>query len=244
LAATNPDSEVVRFMADLTETARAFAAAYPYMFSFVIGTPVFLAVLFAARRRLASVLVAGLVLVPFAPLAIFHETAYWSPRRIGDLPLGVEDALYLFVSGSFAYALAGLVRPFPSIQASSASATARRTAQITIAALAVWTVVAFAPVGDFLASCVIAAIAGLGGIVLWPARAKAALIAGGGSSLYHGANLAGILALNPDFASAFASGASSAKIFVTEMLFQFLLAATHVLFFAWALEPKVETFSR
>jgi hypothetical protein len=124
-------------MADLTETARAFAGAYPYMFAYVIGMPVYLAVLIAARRSFVSILAAGLVLVPFAPLAVFHETAYWSPRRIGGLPVGVEDALYLFVSGSFAYALAGLVHPFPQIRISGVTRAARRVALITIAALVV-----------------------------------------------------------------------------------------------------------
>jgi hypothetical protein len=225
-------------MADLTETARAFAGAYPYMFAYVIGMPVYLAVLIAARRSFVSILAAGLVLVPFAPLAVFHETAYWSPRRIGGLPVGVEDALYLFVSGSFAYALAGLVHPFPQIRISGVTRAARRVALITIAALVVSIAFALAPFGGFMASCIIAGTAGVAGIALWPSRARAALAAGAGSALYHGSNLAGILAINPDFASAFASGARPAAIFMTEMLFQFLLAAAHVLYFAWVIEPR------
>lgn len=225
-------------MAGLLETARAFVDAYPYLSTFIVGAPVYLAVLYHARHILLSVMIAGFILVPFAPLAVFHETTYWSPQRLGGSPIGVEDALYLFVSGSFAWALAGLVQPVPAIGAAAAISAVSRAVKLTLAALAVWTVVALAPIGGFAASCIIAALAGLAGITMWPSRARAALIAGMGSALYHAANLAGILALNPDFAQAFASGDRPILLFATEMLFQFLLAAAHVLYFGWIIEPR------
>jgi hypothetical protein len=110
----------------------AFVTDHPYL---VANIPVLLAILVAARRLpesgVARLLVpAGLLCLPSALIAFTFDGDYWSPPRLGDLAIGLEDLIFCFDCG----ALAWLAAAFPFRQR-IVSAVCWRTAGIRFTAL-------------------------------------------------------------------------------------------------------------
>lgn len=113
----------------------SFLAAHPYLLANLIGGSVLALLIWRSTDR-RTVVAAGLVLVPFFPLALLHQTGYWAPARLGGLPLGIEDASYLFISGAAGWAVAGLMHPLPSVARAPVRRVLRRLAVLSLAGFA------------------------------------------------------------------------------------------------------------
>jgi hypothetical protein len=55
-------------------------------------------------RRLS--LWSGLACLPCSILALLHNGSYWNPIRLGNWPIGIEDLIFTFVTGTMAWLLA------------------------------------------------------------------------------------------------------------------------------------------
>lgn len=78
-----------------------FLRAYPYLFA---NLPLLFIMFLAAktvwpRHYGRLTLLCGVAGIPCAALALIHEKSYWTPARLGGLPLGVEDLVFSFVCG-------------------------------------------------------------------------------------------------------------------------------------------------
>ena len=82
---------------------------YPYFFASLLGLAFVLVGYATAKGQRQAMLLAGLGLVPLAPLAILHEDTYWSPVRLNGGQLGVEDVLFLFQTGAMSWLLAAAI---------------------------------------------------------------------------------------------------------------------------------------
>ncbi|MCP4383166.1 MAG: hypothetical protein GY798_17400 [Hyphomicrobiales bacterium] len=74
-----------------------------YLLSTLVGIPGVLIALAVAGQYRLSVLIAGLIETLHAPPLVWFDGVYWSPQRIGDLAVGVEDVLVCFSLGAGAW---------------------------------------------------------------------------------------------------------------------------------------------
>jgi len=77
-----------------------FIQGHPYFFSGLLGLALALAGYSVAGNQRGAMLVAGLSLIPLAPLAALYEASYWSPVRLGGWRVGIEDVIFVFHSGA------------------------------------------------------------------------------------------------------------------------------------------------
>jgi hypothetical protein len=217
-----------------------FLAAHPYLATNLVGVPVWLLLFALSRGRRATMLAAGMALVPFAPAALLHDGPYWRPGRLLDAAVGIEDALYLFLSGSFAWAAARMACRLPEFAGVNVHRALGRLASLTIAGTALFIAVTLL-VGDAFAASLVA-ISGIVGILLAmrPARILPAAVAAGAYTTYHLANLSVGLWLWPQFSAVWTGEGWWASAVVSlplgEILFSPLFAAGHVLALSWTLE--------
>jgi hypothetical protein len=85
-----------------------FIKTHPYL---IANIPLFFLILTAAKTvqprnfgRLS--LLSGLVCMPCSVLALLHNESYWNPIRLGNGPIGIEDFVFTFVSGTMIWLLA------------------------------------------------------------------------------------------------------------------------------------------
>ena len=223
-------------MATLSE----FLAAHPYLATELVGLPVWLVLFVVLGGHRTTMLAAGLVLVPFAPLALLHEGTYLQPARLFDAAIGLEDLLFLFLSGSFAWATGRLACRLPDVRAASVRRTLLRLVLLTVAG-GVLLSVALVLIGDVFAASM-AALIGLIAILLKarPRRIRAAVSAACGYTAYHLANLSIGMWLWPQFSKAWDEtgiwAGPELALPLGEILFSPLFAAAHVLALSWMLE--------
>lgn len=75
-------------------------AGHPYLLSALLGVPGVLVAIAMAGRHRGSVLLAGLIETLHAPPLIWFDGSYWTPQRLGGLPVGVEDVIVSFSLGA------------------------------------------------------------------------------------------------------------------------------------------------
>lgn len=171
---------------------------HPYLATELIGLPAVLLAFLACRPLRRELLIAGIVLVPFAPLALLHQPEFWSPDRLGGRSWGVEDALYLFQTGVVSWLCARLSRSGVASLAVTACAMGRASA-ITATALAGLACAVAANLPAFETTLAALAMASLALLVHRPAGFGAALAGSFGYTLYHYANVRLGIAMWPDF---------------------------------------------
>jgi hypothetical protein len=89
-----------------------FIRTHPYL---IANLPVLFLILVAAwiirpRNHGRISILSGLTCLPCAVLALLHNDRYWKPIRLGNGPIGIEDFIFTFVSGTMIWLLA--VWPF------------------------------------------------------------------------------------------------------------------------------------
>jgi len=89
----------------------AFLADYPYLGATLLTLLPVLAALVLAPRMRPGLLAAGAIETLHAPFCAMFQEVYWTPRRLWDLPFGVEDVLICFALGGGVWLAASL--PFP-----------------------------------------------------------------------------------------------------------------------------------
>lgn len=223
-------------MQESADLVRDLAGAHPYLLANLTGLPL-LVVVIILSRSIPSVVVAGLVLAPFAPLAMLHEAHYWSPHRLGGLAWGIEDALYLFISGAFSYGVAHFFKTMPRVEAASIRTAFQRVLTLSLFGAGGWLALSNLGLGSFEANCLIAGAAVIAGTAMRWRRAVPALCAGVACTLFHLFNVSIVMSIVPAFSENFATGAIH-SILQREALFQFLFTTAHVLFFSWVIEPR------
>jgi hypothetical protein len=226
----------------MLETAGAFLSNHPYLAVDLIGVPGFLVLFALSTGSRWTVVAAGLVLVPFAPLATLHNGAYWRPDRLQSFTFGIEDTIYLFLSGSVAWAFAALFsKTLPRVEAVRWRRSVRRLAVLIVAGIGMLALASAIMTDVFAASVSILALLVVTLSVIRPARIEAASAAALGYTTYHLANLLVGFALWPHFRSAWPANAfwsaPVATLPLGEMVFSPLVAAAHVMALAWILEP-------
>jgi hypothetical protein len=86
-----------------------FINTHPYL---IANIPLFFLIAMAVKvvkpdnyRRLS--LWSGLACLPCSILALLHNKSYWNPTRLGNWPIGIEDLVFSFVTGTMVWLLAG-----------------------------------------------------------------------------------------------------------------------------------------
>lgn len=211
--------------------------ANSYLLAELVGLVPLLIILYWVPSRMSAVL-AGLVLVPFFPLALLHEDAYWTPVRAGGLVIGLEDIAYLFMSGATAYAVALLLGRFPVFERQNWRSVLLRISTLVVLGTAVLLVMMQSGLDGFQSSLVAAGLFTVAGSLLRPVRALRAFLAGAVCALLHIGNIAVVMYFVPDFVQAFRAEGSM-QIYMLEGTFQFAFTAAHVLLFSWAIEGTI-----
>lgn len=75
---------------------------FPYLVGNLIAMPMLALAWFAAGPQRRAMVASGALCTPLGALSIVLDE-YWLPRRIGGLPLGVEDFLFSFQAGASAW---------------------------------------------------------------------------------------------------------------------------------------------
>lgn len=223
--------------------------AFPYLSTELIGLPVLILAFVLARTWRWEMLFAGLVLVPFSPVALLHQPEFWNPKRLGGMSFGVEDALYLFQSGATAWLCARLVQRKVAIGRPIDRAVWGRMAVLTLMGAAALVVLRGVGLSMFDATLVVLAAVALALIAIHPRILVAGLAGALGYLAYHYANLRVGLALWPDFADAWSPGFWAEPMLDVprgELAFALALGAAHplVLFFALRKAPALDNDSR
>ena len=85
-----------------------FINTHPYL---IANIPLFFLIAIAVKiarpdnyRRLS--LWSGLACLPCSILALLHNERYWNPTRLGNWPIGIEDLMFSFVTGTMVWLLA------------------------------------------------------------------------------------------------------------------------------------------
>lgn len=214
---------------------------YPYLGACFIGVPIWAFVIISAGNRRGAALVSGLMLVPLSPLAIFHEGVFWAPNRLFDASFGVEDALYLFLTGSFVIAIAIRYPSFPALRVEVFRRAVVRMVMFSCAAAVFWWTISATLFDPFTA----AVLAGLTTVVVLACRRWRvffpSLVAGFWYCLYHTINVATALALWPDFQQAWSPNAAWYMPVLTvplgEVVFAAIFGTGHAMVLAMAFEP-------
>jgi hypothetical protein len=108
---------------------------HKYLLAGIMGLlPLCVAIALAHRLR-RSILVSGVVLGLFSPLSYLSEHVYWTPERLSDGGLGIEDVLFCFHVGAMIWVCAAW--PWEAkIQFGAVAAVALRRL-ITVSAVAI-----------------------------------------------------------------------------------------------------------
>ncbi len=85
-----------------TDALWALVGAYPYLFATVLGLVICLAAAVALRPQWTLILGGGLLNTTCFHLLVYFEDVYWSPVRLFDWPVGIEDVLCSFHVGALA----------------------------------------------------------------------------------------------------------------------------------------------
>lgn len=72
---------------------------FPYFTAVLFGLPQLLFAFLVAGPQRCAMLASGFLFLPWVLGAPLFDS-YWSPTRIGDLPIGIEDLLYCFQTGA------------------------------------------------------------------------------------------------------------------------------------------------
>lgn len=215
---------------------------YPYLGACFVGVPIWAFAIIAAGDRRRSALAAGLVLVPLSPLAIFHEDVFWAPKRLFDASFGAEDALYLFLTGSFVIAVATRHPSYPVLSMGKFHRAIVRMAMIGIAAAALWWAIS-ATLADPFTAAILAGLVTVG--ILAYHRQTAlfpSLFAGLWYCLYHAANVSVALAMWPEFQLAWLPQSPWSEPVLTvplgEIVFAAIFGTGHALVLAIAFDPQ------
>ena len=127
-----------------------FFADNPYLISGLLDlVTVVLAWLIAGPQR-RMVLLAGMVTLPFSPLAALFDHEYWSPTRLGGWRPGIEDTIYTFVLGARAWFFASIAFRGQYRAEGSAAQFVRRAIPVTAGAFAAYGGLVALGVGIFL----------------------------------------------------------------------------------------------
>lgn len=212
-------------------------SANSYLLAELVGLAPLLVIMYLVSSRMSAIL-AGLVLVPFFPLALLHEGAYWTPVRAGGLVLGIEDIAYLFMSGATAYAVALLLGRFPVFDLRNWRSVLSRISTLVLLGAAVLLVMMQFGLDGFRSSLAAAGLFLVGGSLLRPSRALRAIFSGVICAFLHIGNVAVVMVFAPDFAQAF-QAEGSGQIYLQEGAFQSAFTAAHILLFSWAIEGKM-----
>ena len=213
-------------------------AAYPYLSTELIGLPGLALAFIIARTWRLEMLFAGMVLVPFSSLALLHQPDFWNPKRLGGMSLGVEDALYLFQSGAFAFLGARLVRAEGGLRRLTERVVWNRLAIVTSLGAAALAAARSAGLSMFDATVVTMVAVTLAIVAIRPKLTIAGLAGALCYGSYHYANLRIGLALWPDFANAWSPGYWAEPMLGVprgELAFALALGAAHPLTLLFAL---------
>lgn len=214
---------------------------YPYLGACFVGLPIWTLVIVAAGDRRGFAILAGLVLVPLLPLAVFHEDVFWSPKRLLGVGFSIEDALYLFLTGSFVCAVAMRQPSYPVLRTDKIPRALGRMAMTGIAAAILWWLIS-ATFADPFTAAILAGLTIVGSLAccrptaIWPSA-----VAGLSYCLYHCANVWVALALWPDFLLAWSPQSPwSVPVFTVpfgEIAFAAIFGTGHALVVALAFDP-------
>jgi hypothetical protein len=81
----------------------AFLARYPYFSACMLGLCFFAAIVYIYRSQRRAILISGLLAAPQALFALYLVPKYWDPVLVFDLPVGIEDILFMFLCGGMAW---------------------------------------------------------------------------------------------------------------------------------------------
>lgn len=172
----------------------AFVSDHPYMMSGLIGLAITFALWLVAGPQRRTMLLAGIIFVPFCPIAgLFSDGSYWTNRHVdlGSIspvhwfggPVGIEDALFLFVAGARSWFFATFTRRAQWRPAGSARDFAVQATAITAAAFVGLAAFRRIGIGDIASSYVIPAAIGVALLLANPERWQLALSGGTGAAL-------------------------------------------------------------
>lgn len=215
---------------------------YPYLGACFVGLPIWAFVIITTGDRRGFALLVGLVLVPLSPLAIFHEDAFWAPKRLLSTSFGVEDALYLFLTGSFVIAVAMRHPSYPILKTDRFPRAIVRMAMIGVAAAMLWWLISAIPADPFTAA-ILTGLTTVGSLACCrPTAMIPSLVAGLGYCLYHSVNVWVALALWPDFLLAWSPQSPwSMPVFTIplgEIAFAAIFGTGHAMVIAVAFDPR------
>lgn len=167
----------------------ALVVAEPYLGSELAGFSLLLALFVLAGPERGRMLLAGAVPLALLPTVPLVEAGYWVPRRLGDLPVGIEDLLYMAQLGAAAWFFATRAGHFEPNPAAGGRTRVRRLALLVLAALPVWAALAVAWLSWSDALLVTVLAVGLTLLARRPDQLAAALAGGIGTAVWFGLQL-------------------------------------------------------
>jgi len=171
------------------DAVNALVVAEPYLGSELAGLTLLLGLIRLAGPERGRMLLAGAMLLPVLPAVPLLDADYWVPRRLGGLPVGIEDVLYVVQIGAAAWFFATRAGHFEPNPAAGGRIGMRRLALLMLAALPVWTALAVAWSNWSDALLVTVLTVGLALLARRPDQLAAALTGGIGTALWFGVQL-------------------------------------------------------
>lgn len=222
----------------------AFLREHPYLAADLLGLLTVAITWLIAGPQRRMMLLAGLMLVPFFPIAaLFSNGTYWQPghvqigafgptRAFGG-PAGLEDILFLFIAGARGWFFATL----PEQRRWHPTASATRFVQVAVAmtatAFAALGILRMLGIGYTSASYLVPAAIGVSLLCLQPGHWRLAASGALGSVVLSGLELRLWFALWPDWRFAWTPDAATSRLLlgvpIGDLLWWGVVGAVHPL---------------